>query len=211
MKRLNELARRHRARRTLNWLLLLWLIAVLAMPAHAQAPPQAERYRLELVRAAHAQWGLDAPVAALAAQAQQESGWNPAAVSRVGAAGIAQFMPATARWWCDLQQLTPADCQPRNPVWALRALAGYDKYLWDRVPARFSAHDRMWVALRGYNGGLGHWQAEARLASGETREAIDAACGRARRAAVHCAENLAYPQRILHQLQPRYVTWGPGV
>lgn len=210
MKRLNELARRHRVRRTLNWL-LLWLIAVLAMPAHAQVPLQAGRYRLELVRAAHAQWGLDAPVAALAAQVQQESGWNPAAVSHVGAAGMAQFMPATARWWCEQQQLTTADCQPRNPVWALRALAGYDKYLWDRVPARFNAHDRMWVTLRGYNGGLGHWQAEARLASGDTREAIDAACGRARRAAVHCAENLAYPQRILHQLQPRYVTWGPGV
>lgn len=196
-------------------------------PARAQAPPQAERYRLELVRAAHGQWGLDAPVAVLAAQVQQESGWNPAAVSRVGAAGMAQFMPATASWWCSLHKLTPADCQPSNPTWSLRALAGYDKYLWDRVPERFDAHDRLWIALRGYNGGLGHWQAEARAAEASlrraeallqacvnpspSRPAIDAACGRARRHVSHCPENLGYPQRILHQLQPRYATWGPGV
>lgn len=197
-------------------------------PAHAQVPAQAASYRLELVRAAHAQWGLDAPVAALAAQVHQESAWRPDAVSRVGAAGMAQFMPATARWWCELNRLTPAQCQPHNPSWALRALVGYDKYLWDRVPERFDAHDRLWVALRGYNGGLGHWQAEARVAEASlsqaevllqaqraspspSRQAIDAACGRARRAAVHCPENLGYPQRILHQLQPRYLAWGPGV
>lgn len=33
----------------------------------------------------------------LKAQIHQESGWNPAAVSRSGAKGITQFMPATAR------------------------------------------------------------------------------------------------------------------
>lgn len=180
-------------------------------PAHAQVPPSAERYRADLVRAAHTQWGLDSPVAALAAQVHQESGWNPRAVSGVGATGMAQFMPATASWWCELNQLTRQQCQPQNPAWALRSLVGYDKWLWDRTPERYSAHDRLWVALRGYNGGLGHWQAEAQLAANGTREAVDAACGRARRAPVHCKENLGYPQRILHQLQPRYSAWGISV
>lgn len=185
-------------------------------PAAAQVPPAANAYRADLVRAAHAQWGLDAPVAALAAQVHQESGWNPQAVSRVGAAGLAQFMPATARWWCATQgapQGTPqADCQPHNPKWALRAMVGYDKYLLDRTPQRYAPFDRLWVALRGYNGGLGHWQAEATLAGAmPTRLAVDAACGRARRAPVHCAENLGYPERILHQLAPRYGAWGPLV
>lgn len=180
-------------------------------PVHAQVPAKAASYRAELTRAAHSQWGLDAPIAALAAQIHQESGWRADAVSRVGAAGMAQFMPATAAWWCKLNGLSPAQCQPTNPTWALRALAGYDKYLWDRVPARFNARDRMWVTLRGYNGGLGHWQAEARYAADNTRQAIDAACGRARRHISHCAENLGYPQRILLQLQPRYAAWGPGV
>jgi hypothetical protein len=180
-------------------------------PVHAQVPAKAASYRAELTRAAHSQWGLDAPIAALAAQVHQESGWRPDAVSRVGASGMAQFMPATATWWCQLNRLTPAQCQPTNATWALRSLAGYDKYLWDRVPERFNAHDRMWVTLRGYNGGLGHWQAEARYAADNSRRAIDAACGRARRHASHCAENLGYPQRILVLLQPRYAAWGASV
>ncbi|MEO8118018.1 MAG: transglycosylase SLT domain-containing protein, partial [Rhodoferax sp.] len=164
--------------------------------AHAQPlPAGASKYRQDLVRAAHSQWGLDAPVAALAAQVHQESGWNPLAVSAVGAKGMAQFMPATTRWWCDANRLSASECQPTNPTWALRSLVGYDKWLWDRAPSRFDAHDRLWVALRSYNGGLGNWQAEARLASGNTRAAIDAACGRARRHVNHCTENLGYPAR----------------
>lgn len=189
------------------------LLALAMTPAQAQVPPQAQRYRADLLRAAHSQWGLDAPVAALAAQVQQESGWNPNAISRVGAAGLAQFMPATAQWWCQRGQISPEQCQPHNPSWALRALVGYDKYLYALAPAHYRPFDRLWVALRAYNGGLGHWQLEAR-ASGlprPTREQVDAACGRARRAAVHCKENLAYPQHILVRLQPIYLSWGPAL
>ena len=178
--------------------------------AHAQVPPEAARYRAELTRAAHSQWGLDAPVAVLAAQVHQESAWRPQAVSRVGARGLAQFMPGTARWWCGREGTAAADCQPHNPVWALRALVGYDKYLFDRAPARYSERDKMHVALRAYNGGLGHWQAEAK-ATGLPQPTVDqvaAACGRASRHASHCSENLGYPARILGILQPRYAAWG---
>lgn len=180
-------------------------------------PPEATRWRAELTRQAHAQWGLDAPVPALAAQVHQESGWRADAVSRVGAQGMAQFMPATARWWCEVNRLTVADCQPSNPRWALRAVVGYDKWLWDRLGAAGEPYRdavkgrgaRLWATLRSYNGGLGHWHAESRLAAGPLRTHIDAACGRARRAVVHCAENLGYPRRILFDLQPRYAAWGP--
>ncbi len=182
-------------------------------PASAQVPPAAARYRADLLRAAHAQWGLDAPVATFAAQVHQESGWNPLAVSRVGAAGLAQFMPATAAWWCQRGHLSQADCQPTNPTWALRALVGYDRYLFVRAPERFNTRDRFWVALRAYNGGLGHWQLEAKATGlpDPSRAQVDGACGRARRAPVHCPENLGYPQRILHKLQPLYASWGIGV
>jgi soluble lytic murein transglycosylase-like protein len=183
---------------------------------HAQGiPAQAQRYRADLVRAAHSQWGLDAPIAAMAAQVHQESGWNAAALSPVGARGLTQFMPATAQWWCGLQKLPAAQCQPSNPVWALRSMVGYDKWLYSRTPVRYSHYDRLWVALRAYNGGLGHWQAEAAVAvagrkaqGAATRQQVDAACGTARRAALHCAESLGYPQRILIALQPRYASWG---
>jgi soluble lytic murein transglycosylase-like protein len=188
-------------------------------PAHAQTIPQAAHaHRATLTRAAHTAWGLDAPIAALAAQVHQESGWRANAASPVGAQGLTQFMPATARWWCAREQQSAAECQPYNPTWALRSMAGYDKYLYDLVPARFTPYERLYVALRGYNGGLGHWRSEAAVAaaSGAAKHLpslaqIDAACGRARRAANHCTENLAYPRRILLGLQPRYAHWGASL
>lgn len=189
--------------------LCLCMAVLCATSAQAQTPPAASKYRAQLVRAAHTQWGLDAPIAALAAQVHQESAWRPEAVSRVGARGLAQFMPGTATWWCNLNGTPDEQCQPNNPAWALRALVGYDKYLHDRAPARFSAYDRMWVALRAYNGGLGHWQAEAKQATGTSRQAVDQACGRAKRHPSHCPENLGYPARILGMLQPLYASWGP--
>ena len=189
----------------------LLALSVAFAPASAQVPPEAHRYRLTLVREAQRAWGLDAPVAALAAQVHQESGWRPEAVSRVGARGLAQFMPATALWWCEREGIARPDCVPHNPTWALRALVGYDLHLYQRAPPRMSPYDRLWLALRGYNGGEGHWQAEGRTTglAAPTRQQIDAACGKARRSPVHCAENLGYPRRILITLQSRYAAWGP--
>ncbi|MCV2359649.1 transglycosylase SLT domain-containing protein [Paucibacter sp. TC2R-5] len=202
------------------WALLLPLLLVLSATAQAQGAPElasppaaAHTYRAALLRASQTQWGLDAPVAVLAAQVHQESGWNPAAVSRAGARGMAQFMPATAAWWCARpgSASSPQDCQPDNPTWALRALAGYDKWLWDRLPADLAEADRVWAMLRAYNGGLGHWQAESALAGSTQRLKVDAACGRARRNVQFCDENLSYPRRIMVVLQPRYGAWGKSV
>jgi soluble lytic murein transglycosylase-like protein len=181
-----------------------------ASGAVAQVPAAATPYRTDLTRQARLVWGLNAPVAAFAAQIHQESLWRPHAVSRVGARGMAQFMPATARWWCELHRMSATDCQPTNPTWAMRALVGYDRWLWERINLGDDG-DRMWAALRAYNGGLGHWYAEARNATDKRRASIDAACGSARRHVSHCRENLGYPRRILVELQPRYAAWGPRV
>lgn len=205
---------------TLYLLAFALFMAAALVPAAASAqeavqvlmpPPAAARYRLMLRRAAHTVWGLDAPVAALAAQVHAESAWQPQAVSRAGARGLAQFMPATATWWCQRTGTSAADCLPHNPAWALRAMVGYDLFLLQRAPAYLDRFDRFWLALRAYNGGEAHLRAEA-LKTGfrlPSRAQIDLACGKARRAAVHCTENLAYPRRILLQLQPRYTGWGP--
>ena len=121
-------------------------------------------------------------------------------------------MPATTRWIAGLHP-DLASQQPYNPAWALRALVTYDLWLYDRAPAHYTPRDRMWVALRSYNGGLGHWQREAASTglAQPSRAQVDAACGTARRAAVHCKENLGYPHRILVVIQPRYLQWGPGL
>lgn len=188
-------------------LAILYPIAALAV----EIPRDALRYQRDLTRTAHATWGLDAPVAAFAAQIHQESGWNPQAVSHVGAKGMAQFMPATAKWWCDLNNLSAEECQPTNPVWAMRALVGYDRWLFERVRGN-SEFDRLWAALRAYNGGLGHWQKEAAtVRPALDRQTVDSACGKVRRHIIHCPENLGYPHRILIVLQPRYLGWGRGV
>ncbi|WP_257624818.1 transglycosylase SLT domain-containing protein [Variovorax boronicumulans] len=176
--------------------------------AHAQVPHAAQAYRADLTRTARVVWGLNAPVAVFAAQVHTESAWKPGAVSHVGAAGLAQFMPGTSKWIAGIDPALKAD-QPFNPAWAMRALVVYDLWLYERAPAPYSPRDRMWVALRAYNGGLGHWQAEARNAVSSDRAAVDAACGTAKRHRSHCVENLTYPRRILIDLQPRYATWGP--
>jgi len=196
-----------------SWLIAL-LVAALSATTLAQEPPRAAlKYRANLVRSARLAWGLDAPVAVMAAQVHQESGWQPDARSPY-AHGLAQFTPATARWIGGLDPMLKG-AETGNPVWALRALARYDRWLYDRIPAASNvdtACDRWWGALRGYNGGLGHWLKEARLAAPSMDSgAIDAQCGRASRHISHCRENLAYPRLILTRWQPLYASWGPGV
>lgn len=81
------------------------------------------------------------------AQIRQESGFNPRARSRVGAQGIAQIMPGTAKAW---------RVNPMNPVAALNAAA--------RNMARYvntyknQGHDQITaekLALAAYNAGPG--------------------------------------------------------
>ena len=88
----------------------------------------------------------------------------------------------------------------------------YDKFLYDRLARAGGECNRWWAAMRSYNGGLGHWLAEARLASDPSnRASVDRQCGSARRSIKHCAENLGYPERIINRHQPRYLAWGRGV
>jgi soluble lytic murein transglycosylase-like protein len=177
-------------------------------------PAEATRYRADLTRAAHTQWGLDAPVATLGAQVHQESGWRPAAVSQVGAQGLAQFMPATSAWWCQRQGTPSADCLPTNPQWAFRAMAGYDKYLYDRV-AGGTTCDRSAFALSSYNGGLGWMIRDKSFASSKGLDPLtwaDVATVNAGRSPAAWIENRHYPQAILITHTPRYVKagWGLG-
>lgn len=166
-----------------------------------------------MIRNARLEWGLSAPVADFAAQLHQESGWRPDAISPAGAQGLAQFMPATADW---ISQLIPmlSSREPFNPAWAIRALVSYDRWLWQRVSAA-SDCERMAMTLSGYNGGLGWVQRDRRLASQKgldsTRWFGHVATVNAGRNAASWRENRHYPQRILRELAPRYLTWEAAV
>lgn len=181
------------------------LFALLPMWVFAAPPPTASQYKRTLTREAQRAWGLDAPVSRLAAQIHQESGWRSDAKSSY-AGGLAQFTPDTAAW---IAKTYPKDfdgpVDPYSPAWALRAVAVYDKHLYDRTKGHTDC-DRWWFALRGYNGGLGHVQAEARNATDPLdHTSVDAVCGSARRSAKHCPENLGYPRKIMLRWEPMYL------
>jgi membrane-bound lytic murein transglycosylase MltF len=179
----------------------------------AEIPPAAQKYRADLTRNARLTWGLDAPIATFGAQVHQESGWNPSAISRVGAQGLAQFMPATADWISGVDPALTAR-QPTNPVWSLRALTAYDRWLWDRIQAD-TACDRMAMTLSAYNGGLG-WLIKDKAmaqAAGDNRNRWWGQVDRnnAGRSQESFMENRSYPVRIIKTIQPAYLTWGQGV
>lgn len=193
---------------------LLLLFASIIGPAYAgEMPPDANKYKRELIRNSHAIWGLDAPVATFAAQIHQESAWNAAARSPVGASGLAQFMPATSEWISGLYGHLQGN-QPNNPAWAIRALVTYDQWLWQRIKASEDC-SRMAMTLSAYNGGLG-WvykdQAKA-AAAGADRSRWFGQVERynAGRHAAAFRENRGYPRNILLKWQPLYASWGGGV
>jgi hypothetical protein len=77
---------------------ILCIVGFAALAQSATIPPQAKQHKALLIREARAQWGMDAPIATMAAQIHQESTWRDDAVSPAGAQGLAQFMPSTAKW-----------------------------------------------------------------------------------------------------------------
>ena len=189
------------------------VIALLCCEAGARDLPRGARHhQRDLTREARIVYGLNAPVPLFAAQIHQESAWRDDARSPVGAEGLAQFMPATSTWMTAIDPAALGDiAQPFNPQWAIRAMVRYDRWLSKRVKGHTPC-DRWWAVLRSYNGGLGHWKAEARFAADPLdRTCVDAHCGKARRAPVHCRENLHYPERILIRHQEHYATWGRTV
>ena len=196
-------------------LLALLLFSNLAHASDVTIPRAAQQYRATLVRAAHATWGLDAPVSVFAAQVHTESWWRNNTVSHVGAQGLAQFMPSTAKW---LPSVAPETGKPApfNPGWSLRALCVYDKWLWDRV-AGHTDFERMAFTLSAYNGGLG-WvnrdRKKARNLGLDARVWFNAVENvNAGRSVAAFRENRNYPRLILQERQYAYIKagWGPGI
>jgi murein DD-endopeptidase MepM/ murein hydrolase activator NlpD len=110
-------------------------------------------YEALVQKAARTCPGTTAPL--LAAQLEQESGWNPGAVSPTGAQGLSQFMPGT---W--LGEGIDGDGDgirdPFNPADAIASQASFMCKLLAAVTADTSlTGEAIDLALAGYNAGLG--------------------------------------------------------
>lgn len=119
-----------------------------------------------------------------AAQCRQESGFNPSAVSWVGARGIAQFMPATWSQWGQ-------SSDPFDPVAGIQAQHAYMLWLEERTwdPA---------AALASYNCGLGNVRKAQRAAAllGVDDSRAWLRVGLPRVTGKHAAETQCYVRRI---------------
>jgi cell wall-associated NlpC family hydrolase len=120
--------------------------------------------------------GLPAPV--LAAQLNQESGFNPKARSPAGAEGIAQFMPGTWETW-----KVDADHDGEASVWdaadAITAQGDFMCALLRKASASGYPGDPVALALAGYNAGWGavqHYRGvpPASFAGGQTANYVAA-------------------------------------
>jgi len=111
------------------------------------------QYETLIQKAAQTCPGITAPL--LAAQLEAESGWNPRAISPVGAQGLAQFMPGT---W--LSEGVDGDGDgirdPFNPADAIASQASFMCKLLAAVTADQNlTGDPIDLALAAYNAGLG--------------------------------------------------------
>src|SRR5690554_3200837 len=104
-----------------------------------------------------------------------ESAANPAAVSRAGARGLMQFMPAAWQEW-DAPDGVPALDDPHNPEAAIAAAARYMAALYERFPEIPDNAERWRFALAAYNAGranINRMLALAREACGQPASYAD--------------------------------------
>ncbi len=108
----------------------------------------------ELVRRYANRYGFDWRL--ITAQMYQESRFNPKAKSPVGARGLMQLMPRTAKAMGVKNTIDPAS--------NIRGGVKYMDWLRDRFPADLPISERLWFSLAAYNAGIGHVHSARRLA-----------------------------------------------
>ena len=108
----------------------------------------------DLVRRYADRYGFDWRL--VTAQMYQESRFNPKARSPVGARGLMQLMPRTAK---EMGVKNPID-----PAHNIRGGIQYLDWLRDRFPAELPISERLWFTLAAYNAGAGHVHDARRLA-----------------------------------------------
>lgn len=204
----------------LRWALALVTVVLLAVlafgafvVAHADVPVNANLYRIQLRAESQHVWGVNAPVATLAAQITQESGWRPAVTAWDGGQGLSQFMPATLTWACAKFKgaLKGEPCDAYRPRVAMRLQAAYMLHLLNRVDEYDNACSRMGFALMGYNSGEG-WRMKRQARSDAPGNVWATAAINPGVTPANQRVAQDYPHRVLRVYEPRFVTagWGRG-
>lgn len=152
---------------------------------------------------------MDAPLSALAAQLQQESAYNPDAVSWVGARGLAQMMPTTAAGLArQYPELAPA--REFDPRWALLAQSVLMRDLYRASLPAASYCQAYAMATASYNQGPG-WTKRQRAAARDPDRYFDSAeLVNPGKSPANYRETFNYVRRILLTLEPIYVAAGFG-
>lgn len=172
--------------------------------AHAQP----SSYKGYVIREAQFRFGVPAPAPVIAGQIQQESAWNPAAISPVGAQGLMQFMPATSNWAAVAGGFNTVE--PFSAAWSIRAGVWYDRWLFDRIRQYKSECDRWQFALSAYNGGLGWVYKRQKLSADPASYAATSVINPGIHP-VNQKENSTYAPRIVYRHQPAFRAWGRSV
>ena len=168
--------------------------------------PSVNRWGSTVKREAQFVYGINAPVAMLLGQIQQESGGNPNITASDGGMGLTQFMKNTVTTIVnDHSELGPAS--PYNPTWAIRAQARYDRDLYDHVQGKDDC-EKFAAALKSYNAGLGFVErAQKKSSNPETWFTVteDIQVGQSQKNFIY---SRWYPRIILYTHQRRYMSWG---
>lgn len=194
-------------------LLPVLLILISQFAAAVQIPLEAKRWQRELTHVAHQHYGLNAPIATLAAIIHQESRWKSGAVSPAGAQGLAQFMPSTAKWMPEIYpQLKTA--APFDPRWSIRAMVLYTVWINKRVDAVDNCEQWAFV-LSAYNGGLTWVKRDQKLAKSSGANPLvffdEVENYNAGRSLANFKENRNYAHLILRKFSTEYYQTGWGL
>lgn len=193
-------------------------LALTAGPSRAQSvlPKASYQYRALMLKEGRRVWGPNAQIALFAAQFHQESAWNNQAKSYVGAQGLGQFMPGTAKD-VHMRYAQLREYEMYSPMWSIRALFLYDLELYQAIKPRVAMHQCTHYAmmLSAYNGGLG-WVNRDRTLAAANGKNPDIWWNNvelySKRAPKFIKENRDYPKRIILKHQFLYLQHGyPGV
>ncbi len=181
----------------------------------ANIPRESRRWFKMALGEHRKQFGHTRFLAAWAAQIDQESNWKTLAKSHVGARGMAQFMPATAKWAGETFAKDLGVPDSLSPAWSVKASIRYDARLYRmRIKEFANPCDAFSATLCDYNGGRGNLNKERRLCG------TTVGCDKTlywghvenirKRANWAFKENRGYPIAILRKRQRKFLDAGYG-